>query len=171
MTGSFPPIPEACARTLAEIEADPLNLTAAAAAHVEACPACSETRIAWLAQEDTEAVAPAGYFERLPERILCKLPSGPLRRRPYLARRSHYALWAMAAALLLAVATGSFWVGRANRTPMVEATLVPVSFDSHETLPDTPFQEGEEEFAQLPNLSPEQAQKVIEQVRTQDDRP
>jgi len=171
MNGTFPTLPEACARTLAEIEADPLNLTPAAAAHVEVCLACSEARIAWLAQEDTEAVAPAGYFERLPERILCKLPSGPQRRRPYLARRSHYALWAMAAALLLAVATGSFWVGRANRTPMVEATLVPVSFDSHETLPDTPFQEEEEDFAQLPNLSPEEARKLIERVRTQDNRP
>ena len=66
---------------------------------------------------------------------------------------------------MLAVGTGGFWAGRANRTPMVEAALVPVSLDSHETLPDTPFQEGEEDYAQLPNLSPEQARKVIERVR------
>lgn len=165
MKGTFPPIPEACRLPLAEIEADPLNLTAATAAHVEACPACSETRIAWLAQEDAEAQAPAGYFERLPDRILCKLPASPRRRRP------HVALWAMAAAFLLAVGTGGFWIGRANRAPMVEATLVPASLDVHDPLPDTPFQEGEEDYAQLPNLSPEQARKIIEQVSTQDNRP
>jgi hypothetical protein len=165
MKGQFPPISDACSQTLAEIETDPLNLSPEGAAHTETCPACAETRIAWLAQEDFEVQAPAGYFERLPERILSKLPAGPRRRR------LHPALWAMAAALLLAVGTGGFWVGRANRTPMVEATLVPVSADSHETLPDTPFQEGEEDYAQLPNLSPEQAQKVIERVRNQDNRP
>jgi anti-sigma factor RsiW len=165
MKGSFPPIPEACLQALAEIEVDPLQLTAATEAHVRTCPACSETRIAWLAQADAEAQAPAGYFERLPDRILSKLPSGPRRRWP------HLALWAMAAAVMLAVGTGGFWVGRANRTPMVEATLAPPAADPHETLPDTPFQEGEEDYAQLPNLSPEQARKVIERVRSQDNRP
>jgi hypothetical protein len=158
-------IPEACQRALAEIEADPLELTAATAAHVAKCPACSETRIAWLAQEDAEAVAPAGYFERLPGRILSKLPAGPRRRRP------HLALWGLAAALLLAVATGGFWVGRANRTPMVEATLTPPAVETRDALPDTPFLEGEEDYAQLPNLSPEQAQMVIERVSSQEDRP
>jgi hypothetical protein len=166
MQGNFPPVPEACQRALAEIEADPLRLTAAAEAHVRACPACSETRIAWLALEDAEALAPAGYFERLPDRILSKLPAGPRRRRP------HLALWAMAAGLLLAVGTGGFWIGRANRTPMVEATLTPLpAMDPHDALPDTPFQEGEDDYAQLPNLSAEQARMVIERVRNQDDRP
>ncbi len=165
MKGQFPPIPDACRQALAAIEADPLNLTPAAAAHLAGCVACAEIRVAWLAQEDFEVQAPAGYFERLPERILSKLPAGPRRRRP------HVALWAMAAALLLAVGTGGFWIGRANRTPMVEATLVPVGADSHETLPDTPFQEGEDDYAQLPNLSPEQAREVIERVRSQDNRP
>jgi len=164
MKDQFPPIPAACLSTLAEIETDPLQLTAASAAHVRACTACAETRIAWLAQEESEALAPSGYFESLPERILSKLPAGPRRSRP------HIALWGLAAAIMLAVATGGFWAGRANRTPMVEATLVPASLDSHETLPDTPFQEGEEDYAQLPNLSPEQARKVIERVR-QDIRP
>ena len=165
MKGQFPPIPEAGRATQAEIERDPLGLSPAGEAHVAVCRACAETRVAWLAQADASALAPAGYFESLPERILCKLPAGPRRRRP------HLALWAMAAALLLAVATGSFWAGRANRTPMVEATLVPTAVDGHETLPDTPFQEGEDDFAQLTELSPEQARKVIEQVRNQDNRP
>ena len=92
MKGQFPPIPEGCQRALAEIEGDPLQLSAAVEAHVDGCPSCAETRIAWLALQETEAVAPAGYFERLPDRILSKLPAGPRRRRP------HLALWAMAAA-------------------------------------------------------------------------
>jgi predicted anti-sigma-YlaC factor YlaD len=162
MKGQFPSIPEACQRALAEIEADPLRLSPTVEAHVDRCPSCSETRIAWLAQQETEAVAPAGYFERLPDRILSKLPAGPRRRKP------HLAIWAMAAAALLAVATGGFWAGRANRTPMVEATLIPVAVETHDALPDTPFQEGEDDYAQLPNLSPEQARMVIERVSRQE---
>ncbi|MDR3672249.1 MAG: hypothetical protein P4L36_15480 [Holophaga sp.] len=165
MKGQLTPIPEACARALAEIEADPLTLGAATETHVATCPACSEARIAWLALQDAEATAPAGYFERLPERILSKLPAGPRRRRRPLV------LWAMAAGLLLAVGTGGFWVGRANRTPMVEATLATPALETHDALPDTPFQEGEEDYAQLPNLSPEQARIVIERVSSQDYRP
>jgi hypothetical protein len=166
MKDQFPPIAETCRQALAEIEADPLDLTAVTGAHVDACRACSETRIAWLAQADAEAQAPAGYFDRLPDRILSKLPAGPRRRRP------HLALWAMAAALLLVVGTGGFWVGRANRTPMVEATLAPPPVtDQRDPLPDTPFQEGEDDYAQLPNLSPEQARRVIERVSSEDIRP
>lgn len=163
MKAQFPPVPEACLQALDRIEADPLDLDAATAAHVDRCPSCSETRIAWLAQQETDAVAPAGYFQRLPDRILAKLPAA---RRP---QSRHYALWAMAAALLLAVATGGFWAGRANRTPMVEAALVqPAVETTRETLPDTPFQEGEDDYAQLPNLSPEQARMVIERVSQED---
>jgi hypothetical protein len=165
MKAQFPPIPDACRQALADIEQDPLALSAATEAHVQGCRACSETRIAWLAQQDAQAQAPAGYFERLPDRVLSKLPSGPRRLRP------HLALWALAAALLLAVATGGFWAGRANRTPVVEATLAPAAFDAHDPLPDTPFQEGEDDFAQLPSLSPEQAQQLIERVSNQEDRP
>ena len=165
MKGQFPPIPEACLQALADIERDPLNLPPATGAHVDRCRGCSETRIAWLAQQDAEAQAPAGYFARLPDRVLSKLPSGPRRLRP------HLALWALAAALLLAVATGGFWAGRANRAPVVEATLAPFASDAHDPLPDTPFQEGEDDFAQLPSLSPEQAREVIERVSNQEDRP
>jgi hypothetical protein len=165
MTGHFPPVADACGRTLAEIEADPLALSAAAEAHVRACVACAETRVAWLAQEETSVQAPAGYFEELPGRILTKLPSGPRRRRP------HVALWAMAAALLASVGVGGFMAGRANRTPMVEATLVQPAPESHETMPDTPFKEAEDDYAQLPNLSPEEARRLIEQVQGQAPRP
>jgi len=168
MSGPFTVLPEACARALAEIEADPLALTPQAAAHLETCPACSEARVAWLAQaEEPAAQAPAGYFQRLPGRILAKLPGTPRRARP------HLVLWALAAGLLAAVGVGGFLAGRANRTPLVEATLAPAAQaqDSRETLPDTPFQEGEEDYAQLPNLSPEEARRLIERVNSQSYQP
>jgi len=165
MKGQFPTIPEPCRRALAEIEQDPLDLSEATAAHVRGCLACAEARVAWLAQEEAVAQAPAGYFERLPDRIVSKLPAGPRRLRP------HLALWALAAALLLAVGIGGFWAGRANREPLVEATLVQPAADSHETLPDTPFLEGEEDYAQLPNLSPEQAHQLIQRVGGQEAQP
>jgi hypothetical protein len=165
MTGHFLPVPEACVQALAEIEADPLALSPAAEAHVRTCVACAETRVAWLAQEETVVQAPAGYFDQLPDRILTKLPCGPRRRRP------HLALWAMAAALLLTVGAGGFLAGRANRTPMVEATLVQPSPEPRETMPDTPFREAEDDYAQLPNLSPEEARRLVEQVQGQVPRP
>ena len=165
MTGHFPPVPEACRRSLAEIEADPLGLSEASEAHVRTCRACAETRVAWLAQEESVALAPQGYFEHLPGRILGKLPTRS-RRRP------HLALWAMAAALLLTVGAGGFLAGRANRTPMVEATLVQPAPETRDaTLPDTPFQEAEDDYAQLPNLSPEEAHRLIDRVKNQAPQP
>jgi len=165
MSGTFPPIPEVCARTLAAIEAGPLELTPEAEAHVRGCLACAEARVAWLAMEETAVQAPAGYFERLPDRILSKLPASPRRFRP------HLALWALAATLLLAVAIGGFWAGRANRAPLVEATLAPAAADGHDPLPDTPFQQGEDDYVQLTDLSPEQAHILIQRVSAQDHRP
>lgn len=162
----IPTIPETCRNTLAEIEASPLDLSPGAEAHLRGCPACAEARVWWLAQEEAAAVAPPGYFERLPDRVLTKLPPGPRRHRP------HLALWGLAASLLVAAGVGGFLAGRANRTPMVEATLAPpAATDSHEPLPDIPFQEDDEDFAQLPNLSPEQTRQVLEQVRSQENHP
>jgi len=166
MTGGFPAIPEACAKTLAEIEAHALDLGPAAEAHLRSCPACAEARVAWLAQEEASAQAPAGYFERLPDRILSKLPAGR-RRRP-----TYPVLWALAAALMAAVGAGGFLAGRANRAPMVEAELAPPpAAEPREALPDTPFQEGEDDYAQLPEMTPEEAHRFMERVRTRDNRP
>jgi predicted anti-sigma-YlaC factor YlaD len=167
MTAGVPKLSETCALTLAEIEARPLDLSAAAEAHLGACPACSEARVAWLALEEASAQAPAGYFDRLPDRILAKLPATPRRLRP-----RHLVLWALAAGLLAAVGTGGFLAGRANRAPMVEATLAEPAAETRETLPDVPFQEGgEDDYAQLPDLSPEEAHRILERVRTPQPRP
>jgi hypothetical protein len=163
MNEGFPTVPDACARVLAEIEDHPLELSPAAAAHLRTCPACAEARVAWLAQEeDAPALAPAGYFDHLPGRVLAKLPAPPRR-----AQRRHLSLWALAAGLLAAVGMGGYLAGRANRAPMVEATLAaPAVEAAHETLPDTPFQEGEDDYAQLPDLTPEEAHQLVERVRT-----
>jgi hypothetical protein len=173
MTGRSPSLPEACAQALAHIEVNPLDLPPEAEAHTLACPACFEARVAWLAQEDSDpvAAAPAGYFERLPDRILGKLPP-PRQQRPVaLAHRGHLALWALAATLLAAVAVGGFWAGRANRAPLVEASVVPAAAEVHETLPDAPFREAEDDYAQITDLSPEQARTLMERVRGRSQRP
>jgi predicted phosphoribosyltransferase len=54
---------------------------------------------------------------------------------------------------------------------MVEATLVQPAQEVPVTLPDTPFQEVEDDYAQLPNLSPEEAHRLIERVNNQTPRP
>lgn len=162
MNEGSPKLPEACTRALAEIEAEPLDLSPTAEDHLRTCPACREARVVWLAQaEDTPVLAPAGYFDRLPDRVLAKLPPAPRRSQP-----RHLVLWALAAGVMAAVGVGGYLAGRANRTPLVEATLAPAG-ETRDTLPDTPFQEGEDDYAQLPDLTPEQAQELVERVRTQ----
>lgn len=158
-----------CLEALAAIEADPLVLPEAVEAHVAGCPACFEARVAWLALEDAPpAQAPAGYFDHLPARILRKLPAKP---RP-LSRRPAY--WAMAAGLLLAVGIGGFLAGRANRQPLVEASTAPAVLPepapAATTLP-TPFQMGDEDMSQLPKLSTEEAQAVIDHLDSKGDKP
>lgn len=148
---------QACQAALEAIQADPLMLPASAQAHLRTCPACREAQVLWLAQEECpQALAPAGYFERLPERILRKLPS----RRP-VSRFTRYALWTAAAALLAAMGVGGFLVGRAQRTPMVEATLPKTTLP--EELPEAPFHE-EDPLAQLQNLDEAKARKVLDRL-------
>jgi hypothetical protein len=158
------PIPESCSRALDAIQADPLDPGTETEAHVRICRACSEAQVAYLAQEDApEALAPAGYFERLPARVLRKLPS-----RPSLHSRMRPLTWATAAALLMAVSAGAFWVGRANRTPYVEATLPrqPEITETTVTVSDTPFHDHEEDAAQLQSLSPEEMKALLQRLDT-----
>jgi hypothetical protein len=126
------------------------------------CRACSEARVAYLAQEDCPVVlTPAGYFDRLPERVLRKLPT----RRP-LHQRVSAITWGAAAALLLAVGAGAFLAGRANRAPLVEATLPrqPEITETITTVPDTPFHDGEEDVAQIQALTPEEMRAFLKNL-------
>ena len=156
------PIPEDCSRALDAIQTDPLNPGPEAGAHLKICRACAEARVAYLAQEDCpEALAPAGYFDRLPDRVLRKLPA-----RPRLHRRVRAFTWAAAAALLMAVGAGAFWAGRANRTPFVEATLPRQNeiTETTVTVSDTPFHDREEDAAQLQTLTPEEMKALLKHL-------
>jgi hypothetical protein len=155
-------LPETCAAALKAVEADPSNLTDQVLAHLQDCPACAEARVLWLAQEEPpQVLAPAGYFERLPTRILGKLPAG---RRPAL----HRTRWlAVAAALMALTAGGSFWAGRINREPLVEAKLAPESKDLQ---PELPFHDRYEVIEQFQSLSPEEAQVLLKQLEKQEPR-
>ncbi len=151
------PAPPSCAPTLDAILVDPIDPGSEAEAHMKLCRACSEARVTYLAQEECpEVLAPAGYFERLPERILRKLPA-----RPRLLSRVTPLVWAAAAALLMAVGAGAFWAGRANRTPLVEATLPRTPSEVQEVLPETPFLDQEDAVSQLTSLSPQEAEAVL----------
>lgn len=153
-------VPEPCAAALRAIEADPMDLSAAVLDHLRACPACAETRVLWLAQEDAPpALAPAGYFERLPNRLLGKLPA----RTRSGSRRTGW-LAAAAAALLVVTAGGGFWAGRANREPLVEASTPRTPADLKESQPQPPFHDTYEVIEQFQSLSPEEAQALLKQL-------
>jgi hypothetical protein len=141
---------------------DPLEPGTEAEIHLRTCPACSEARVAYLAQEDCPlALAPLGYYERLPNRILRKLPLRPV---PHHGLRPF--TWATAAVLLMAVGAGAFWVGRANRVPLVEAAFprpTEVS-ESSVVLADTPFHDGEEEASQIQALTPEEMKVFLKDL-------
>lgn len=159
-------IPESCVLALNAVEANPLEPGPETEVHLRSCPACSEARVAFLAQEDApEVLAPSGYFERLPRRLLGKLPGRPQRRalHPF----AHPVLWSAAAALLLAVGAGAFWAGRANRTPLVEATLPRTPSEVQEVPADAPFHDQEDAVSQLTALSQQDAEAVL---RTLSDR-
>ncbi len=167
MTEALLSLPDACTQALAAIQTDPLDPGAEPEAHMLLCRACSEARVTYLAMEDSPAaLAPAGYFDRLPERILRKLPA-----RPSLYQRMRPLTWAAAAALLMTVGATAFWAGRANRTPLVEANLPAATAETQEILPDSPFQDQEDAMTQLSALPEEDAKAVIRALARSQSRP
>lgn len=165
MTALTPDSPEH-AKVLAALEADPLNLPPDVEALVRRDPALAELRVQWLALEEAPApLAPAGYFERLPGRVLGKLPGQPRR----LAVRPTPLLWAAAAAALLAIGAGGFLAGRANRQPLVEAKApeAPARY----AVGDAPFQETDDLLAQADQLSPEQLQALVKRLEAKPKHP
>lgn len=160
MSESFFTPPPECAAALKAIETDPLNLNKATLAHVRTCTACAEARVHWLAQEEVPyALAPSGYFDRLPERVLRKLPT-----RRYNPFTSRGLLWTAAATIIVAAALSGFLAGRANRTPVVMAEKHETIVDMREVMPDTPFQENEDPLSQLSVLSEEEADAVLKRL-------
>lgn len=158
------PIDDACRQALAALEADPLDLPPEAETHLRHCPACAETRVLWLAQEDAPAVlVPAGYFDRLPERVLRKLPSR--------SRRSRALFWAAAAALVGAAALGGFWAGRMNRTPVVEATGPKPVVDFQEIPTESPFIDGEDPLLTLQDMKPEDSKALLKRLDRKPETP
>lgn len=165
MTALHPESPE-YAKVLAALEADPLDLPPDVAELVRRDPALAELRVQWLALDEAPTpLAPAGYFERLPGRILGKLPAQPRR----LAVRSTPLLWAAAAVALLAIGTGGFLAGRANRTPyqVVKSDPEPVKY----SVGDAPFQESDDLLAQADQLTPEQLQALVKRLEAKPKQP
>lgn len=160
-------VTDPCATSLQAILANPLDPGPEVEAHLRACGTCSEARIAFLAQEEAPlTLAPTGYFERLPERVVRKLPA-----RPRLRHRLPPMVWAAAAVLLLAVGVGAFWVGRANATPYVEAALPRTPSEVQELPMDTPFDDQQDAVSQLTALSQQDAEAVLNTLRTRQDAP
>ena len=157
---SSPRIP--CQTALAALESDALNLADPMAAHILRCPACSEARILLLALEEApEVEVPEGYFEDLGFRILRKLPARRARQLPSAG------YWLLAAGLITALGLGvtGFYMGRAARAPMVEASLPRPLLDSAEQQSEAPFAEGEDPLSQLSALSPAEAESALQRLQ------
>lgn len=143
------PLPEACARAMAALEADPLEPGSEAEAHLRACSACAEAQVMLLAQEDAALpLAPAGYFEALPGRVLRKLPAAKTRRPlpPW--------LWAAAAAMLMAAGLGGYLAGRTTAVPTVAPMaqqIQPAEDGAQDRV--LPFHDRDEDMAEVGGLS------------------
>ena len=168
MTSDLPQLPVPCQTALAALEADALLLPAPVRLHLLDCPACSEARVLLLALEDAPPVAvPEGYFEDLGLRILRKLPA---RRTPLKQRAT---LWLAAALVIAALGVGvtGFFMGRAVRAPLVEASL-PKSLPEHpDPQAETPFAEADDPVSQLSSLTPEEAEASLQRLQTAKSEP
>ncbi|HXC16832.1 MAG TPA: hypothetical protein VNV60_05265 [Holophagaceae bacterium] len=159
MNEEMVPLPEACARALAAVEADPLELGPEAEAHLRTCAACAEARVLLLAQEDEALpLAPAGYFEHLPARIIRKLPAAKA-RRPLPGW-----VWAAAAGILMAAGVGGYLAGRATPAPpvlqpMAQQTVQPADLTGQDRA--LPFRDRDDDLAELGGLSPSEMKDLV----------
>ena len=113
----------------------------------------------WLAQEEAPVpLAPAGYFEQLPRRILRKLPSGRAKGS------RHTILWLAAAGLAWPWASAAIWRAGSSGPPWWKPAWRPR--DPVELVPDAPFDEGEDVLSQLSELSPEDAEAVLQRLES-----
>jgi hypothetical protein len=156
-----PVLPQGCQNTLAAIELDPLNLPHEALKHITTCPKCFEARVMWLAQEDFEApIAPTGYFDKLPGRILQKMPAtsaSPWFRVPLLAS---------AASILFFAGLSGYWYGRqANHTTIVLEAVVPPRDAQDPFLQDLTSFSSIELFSQAPNLTQDEIRELMKDLQ------
>lgn len=162
------PLPPACARALAALESDALAPGAEAEAHLRTCAACAEARVMLLAQEDAPSpLAPAGYFESLPARVLRKLPAAkPRRRLPAWA-------WGAAAAILLAAGLGGYLAGRATPAPPVLQPMAQQAqpLDAASQDRSLPFQDRDEDLAELGSLSPSEMKELVSTLDARSTKP
>ena len=156
-----PILPDECQTALDAIERDALHLPLDALKHVSMCQMCSEARVMWLAQEDFDhCLAQSGYFEKLPGRILQKLPAG---------RAKHWMrppLLISAASLLLLAGFSGYWFGRQSHqhTVILEAMIPPKGIQDHFLNDPTSFS-SIEIFSQVPNLTDEETLDLMTNLK------
>lgn len=73
-------------------------------------------------------------------------------------------LAAAAALLMIGMGVGGFWLGKANKAPLVEATLPRNPSEVQELIVDAPFQEDDDALSQFSTLSQEEAEAVLKQL-------
>jgi hypothetical protein len=157
-----PTLPAPCATALAALEGHALEVSPAVEAHLRRCPACAEARVLLLALEDSPpCAAPEGYFEALPYRILGKVAP----RRPNAKRQA--ALWLMAAGLVGALGMGAtgFFLGRAVRQPVVEASQPHGLPDTLDAQSETPFTDDDDALSRLSDLSAADAEAALTRLQ------
>lgn len=123
---------------------------------------CSEARVMWLAQDDFDSpLAPTNYFDRLPGRILQKLPVAPVRFR------LRTPLLVSAASMLFLTGLSGYWYGRQSHlsTIVLEAVLpVPKDLQDPFTQDLTSFT-SIELFSQVENMTHEEVQELMEGLK------
>jgi hypothetical protein len=155
-----PVLPQACQNALEAIEQDPLNLPQSALKHVAQCPMCSEARVMWLAQCDFEApLAPAGYFDKLPGRVLQKMPSSPA--RPWF----RLPLLASAASILFFAGIVGYWAGRQAHPPIVLEAVLPPKGAQDPFLQDLTSFTSIEAFSMATSLTPEEVRELMKDLQ------
>jgi len=160
MKNQNPDLPLDCQNALQAIENDPLELPRDVLQHISTCRMCSETRVMWIAQEDFEhPIVHAGYFDSLPNRIFRKLPTHSTRlwlRLPLLVS---------AASIMFITAASLYWLGRQSQpsTVVLEALIPPK--DMHDYLHDFTSFYNIELFAQVSDLTPEETQALISDIK------
>jgi len=153
-------LPLDCQNALRTIETDPLNMPPDAQKHVAACPPCSEARVMWLAQDDfVSPIAPMGYFDRLPGRVLQKLPVSLTRFR------MRTPLLFSAASMILIACLSGYWFGRQSQpAPMIMEAVMPPR-DMQDILQDPTSFSSIELFSQVQFLTPEETNALMKDLR------